>query len=160
MKRIVKIVGFADRGKTTSLRTLIDLIDFVHVYHRCENQWIEGKPTSNFDTDALVCGKFINHSGESKIIIISTTGDYYKDIEDALSCGMEGAKFLYNRETDIIITASRIYGYAGSIIERYRTSMNAQLIETSNYFTPGGNCDTETELNLLFAKALNNIIRL
>ena len=73
---------------------------------------------------------------------------------------MEGAKFLYNSETDIIITASRINGYAGSIIERYRTSMDAQLIETSNYFTPGGDKRAEEEFNRLFAKALFDIIML
>lgn len=57
-------------------------------------------------------------------------------------------------------TALHINGYAGSIIERYRTSMNAQLIETSNYFTPGGDKRAEEEFNRLFAKALFDIIML
>lgn len=104
MKKLIALYGAANRGKTTTLNILIDLLAVVSEHYNIEK---------NYDSKAVFV---IN----SKTIGVCTPGDNQEEIKNNI-------EFFEENECEIIITATRTKGEGVNELEKFTKKQGSEI---------------------------------
>lgn len=104
MKKIIALYGAANKGKTTTLNILVDLLAVVSDCYNIER---------HYDSKAMFV---INN----KNIGVCTSGDNQEEIKNNI-------EFFYKNECEIIITATRTKGEGVSELEKFTKKQGIEI---------------------------------
>ncbi len=130
MKKIIALYASSNKGKTTTLNKLIDLLEQL---------------SDNYEIKRIYNESYAYFEFSDKNIVVCTKGDYDYILQENIS-------FATEHNYDIFVTATRTKGGTVTETENFKQSENAEL-----YWFPKE--DNEYKNNLIAAELLSFIVK-